>query len=112
PPSSQRLVDQLCEMLCLDRGFPAVQAAFEVEQASEVAAHEAVGARRRDRCELPVQHAAGDVGVLDGEEAAEAAAFLRLGEWHRLDAVDGPDQRLRLFADAEASQQMTRRMVG
>ena len=61
------------------------QAAADVHQARAVAGADAVRARRDDRRQLLVEHRRRDVGVLDGERAAEAAALLGLREVDELE---------------------------
>ena len=54
-----------------------MQAAVDVHQAAVVAGGDDLGVGAEDGIELFIEHRAGDVGVLDGEGSAEAAALLR-----------------------------------
>ena len=97
-------------MLNLDPGSAAVEAARDLQQAAEVAAHHAIRTRLLERGQLAVQHPGRNFGVLHRKKTAEPAAFLRVTNCNWLDAMYRRQQPERLLADAESAQEVTRRM--
>src|SRR5262245_26767032 len=97
-------------MLNADGGAAAMEAAADVQEAAQIATDDALGTGGFDGGQLAIEHAAGDVGVLDREQAAEAAALFLLVHGRLLHAVDGGEHRERLVTDAEAAQRVTRGM--
>ena len=76
-----------------DRAAAAVQAAVHVHAAADVGDRDRVGAGGLDGVELAGEHLARDVGHLDREQAAEAAADLGFGQ-RTCRAADAREQRL------------------
>ena len=70
------------------------------------------GAAGFDVSELALQHGAGDLAHLHGEQAAEAAARFGLRRAASLDARDILQQHAWLVLDAQAAQAVTARVVG
>src|SRR5262249_1115796 len=97
-------------MLDADGRSAAVQSAADVQQTAEIAADEPLGAAGLDRRHFPFEHAGGDVGVLHRKETPEAAALFLLVDRSLCHARDAVQHLRGLIADAEASQQMARRM--
>ena len=71
----------------------AMQAAVDVHQAAVVAGGDDLGVSAEDGVELLIEHGAGDVGIFDGEGAAEAAALLEAWKRNKIDAADGAKER-------------------
>src|SRR5436309_15872279 len=70
-----RLVQKLREVLRADARSAPMQSAPKMQQAAEIAAHQALGARRLHRRKFAVEHAGRNLGVLHREQPAESAAF-------------------------------------
>ena len=62
--------------------------------------------------DLLVDHRVGDVGVLDRERAAEAAAYLAVGHLDEFEAGDLGEQRARLALDVELAQARAAVVIG
>ena len=88
------------------------QLARHVHQAAEVAGQQHVGAGRRDLLRLALDDGVGDLGILDRERAAEAAAHLRIGQLDQLQALDRAQKPARLLADAELAQARAAVVIG
>ncbi len=88
-----------------------VQAASDVHQAADVGGHHHVGAAALDGVELRVQHRRRERAQLDGEEAAEPAAGLRIRQVGAPRARCRAQQAARLLAKAEAAQSVARRVI-
>jgi len=71
-----------------DAGTLAAEGAADVHEAGVIGAGAGFGARAEDALELVGEHGGGDVGILDGEGAAEAAALVGVGEWEEGEAFD------------------------
>ena len=74
-------------------------------------AHTASAPLADDSRQLLVEHRGRDVGVLDRERAAEAAALLGVRQLDELEARHRAQQPGRSVADTEQAQRMARRVV-
>ncbi len=79
PHPSSLMAQQLRQMACLDAQSPAMQPAADVQQATHVAGDDGVRAGAFNGVQLALEHRAGNVAHLHGEQPAEAAALLRAG---------------------------------
>ena len=79
------------------------QRAAEVHQAGVVGGAQHLGAGRLGVAHLVAAHRRRDVGVLDGEGAAESAALLGAGQLHEFQPADGFEQPARAVAEPEAA---------
>ena len=83
---------------------PAMQAPGDIHQAAEIAGQQGIGAGGNDIVDLGVDHAPGNIRVLDAKQAAETAtgfAFRGFGQGHSLDLGE---QRPGLFLDPHLAQ--------
>src|SRR5262245_28232357 len=80
------------DMAHFDRAALALQLAGDVHQAAEISGQQGVSAAGRDIGGLALDHAVGNVGELDAERAAEAAAGIGLRELGDLHALDLAEQ--------------------
>ena len=81
-----------------DRAALARQLARHVHQAAEIAGEQHVGAGRRDVLGLLLDDGVGDVGILDAEGAAEAAAHVGVGSSTSSRPLTEREQLARLLA--------------
>ncbi len=95
-----------------DRLAVALQFAGDVHETAEVAAEQHVGAGRRHGRRLLGDHGVRDVGILDAERAAEAAAGLGVGELLQHEAFDRAEQPARLAAHAAFAQARAGIVIG
>ena len=91
---------------------PPPQAAGDVHQATHVGRDHGARPGGLDRVQLALEHRARNGAHLHGEQAAEAAAGLGVGQRPPIDVLDGIEQGDRLIAHAEPAQAMAARMVG
>ena len=96
----------------LDPGAAPLEAAGDVHQAAEVAREHELRAGRLDRRHLVVDHLGRDLGVLDAEGAAEAAADLGVRELGELEALHAREQPAGLAPDPELAQARAGIVVG
>ena len=89
-----------------------MQAAVDVHQATVVAGGDDLGVSAEDSVELLIEHGAGDVGILDGEGAAEAAALLEAWKRDEIDVADGAKKRRRTIAELERAQTVAAGVIG
>ncbi len=94
--------------------FPplARQLARHVHQAAQIAGKQHVRAGFRDMPCLALDDGVGDLGVLDREGAAEAAAHVGIDELHELQALDRAQELSRLLAYAQLPQARAAVVVG
>jgi len=71
-----------------DAGALAAEGAADVHEAGVIGAGAGFGVGAEDALELVREHGGGDVGILDGEGAAEAAALVGVGEFNEGEAFD------------------------
>ena len=98
-------------MLHADLAAPAMKATRHVHQATDIGDGDDVGAAGLDGVQLADKHRAGDVGHLDGKQAAEAAARLCVGQRALLDAVDMRQQASWLGRKTETAQAVAAGMI-
>ena len=89
-----------------------LQLAGDVQQAAEIAGEHGAGTRCRDRRRLALDHVVGDLGVLDAERAAEAAAGFRVLHFGERQPVDRSEQPARLVAHPHLAQARAGVVVG
>ena len=111
-PPVPRAGEHLGDVLARAPAAAPVQAAVHVHAAAHVGDHDRVGAAGLDGVELAVEHRAGDVGHLDREQAAEAAADVGLGQRHVGGAARRRRAAPRLRVDAEAAQAVAAGVIG
>src|SRR5438477_989941 len=90
----------------------ALELAGDGEEAAEVAGEHRPGAGGGDRGGLLLGDGAGDVGVLDAERAAEAAALFRAAELAQRQPGDRLEELARLALDAELAEVRAGVVVG
>ena len=88
------------------------QLARHVHEAAEVACQQHVRAGGGDLLRLTLDDGIGDVGILDREGAAEAAAHVRIGKLDQLQAPNRAQELARLLADTELAQAGAAVVVG
>src|SRR5688572_28337129 len=96
----------------LDLAAGALQLAGDVEQAPHVRRQHHVGAGRFDVGDLVRDHAVGDVGELDAERAAEAAARLAVRQLLEVEAANLGQQFARLALDLQLAQRRAGIVIG
>ena len=82
-----------------------------IRHEQSAAAH-TCGAGRAHAAQLVVEHGQRDVGVLDREGAAEAAALLRVGQLDEVDVAHRAQQAQRLVPHPQRAQRVAGRVVG
>ena len=95
-----------------DGELAAGDAALDVHEAAEVAGGDGVGAAGGDGVQFVGEHLRGDVGVFDGESAAETAALVGIGQFGYGEAGDGSKQMEGGILDAEFAEEVAGGMVG
>ena len=86
--------------------------AGHVHQAAEIAGEDQIGAGGGDVAGLVADHDVGDVGVLDAERAAEAAADVVFHHLAQFQSFDRAEERAGLGLDAEAAQARAAVVIG
>jgi hypothetical protein len=95
-----------------DGGSGAVEAAVDLHQAGVVEGADDFGAGLEDSGIFFGEHGEGDVGVFDGEGAAEAAALLFLGELDEIEAADVAEEFDGGVADVEHAEGVAGGVIG
>ena len=90
----------------------ALQLAGHVHQAAEVAGKQRGRAGRGDRFGLLLDDGVGDVGILDAERAAEAAAHIGVLQFDQLQSGDRFQEPPRLVADGKLAQARAGVVIG
>ena len=88
------------------------KAAADMHEARVVARRDDLRPGVEGAAQLVGEHGHRDVGVLDGEGAAEAAALRGLGQLDQVDAAYRPQQPHRRVAHAQLTQRMAGRVPG
>ena len=99
-------------MLDFHLGTAAVQTSTQLQQASDVARNQPVSAAFEELIQFSVEHSRRDVGMFDREETAKAAALLDAAVVNHLNPGEACHCRSWFFVDAQATQQMARRVIG
>lgn len=94
------------------RCFLAAQNAPDVHEAGVVGAAQDVGAGGDGVADLVLAHGGRYIGVLHGEGAAEATAFVGAGQLAQLQSLDGLQEAARSVAEAEETQAVAGGVVG
>ena len=102
PSSSPARTSAMCMVRTL--ASAAMQSAVDVQQATVVAGGNDLGVGAENSIEFFIEHRTGDVGVLDGEGAAETATLLDAGEWDEIDVGDRAKKRGGSIAELERTQ--------
>ena len=93
-------------------GVVAMERALEVHEAGVVAGGASFGVGAEDGSGFFGEHGGGDVGILDGEGSAEAAALLEVGEGDEVDAAHVLEEAQGAVAEVEISEAVAAGVVG
>ena len=81
-----------------------VQSAADVHQAGGIGGAERFSAGIQHTAGLVAEHGQRGIGVLDGEGAAKPATFLRIGQFHQINASHRAQQTQRRIAEMQHTQ--------
>jgi len=95
-----------------DAGMLAMERALDMHEAAVVAGCADFSVRREDGSGLLCEHGGGDVGVLDGEGSAEAAALVEGGKLDEVDAAHFIEEAHGAVAEGQVAEAVAAGVVG
>jgi hypothetical protein len=112
PAASVHAGQHLRHVARLDVAPLAGQRTGDLHQAAEIACKHAGSAGSGNVACLSLADRSGDVGIFDGEAAAESATRFGLGHLHEVQAIDAGQQAARRIVDVEFTEAGAGIMVG